>query len=70
MSTLLLGIALLLSIRGEHDHALIVAIAALTYAVLRLKPGTLGVMWRDSLTHEQAKLDDSTTLFRGDRADD
>jgi hypothetical protein len=33
MSTLLIALALALSIKGEHDHALIVAIAALVFAV-------------------------------------
>lgn len=55
MSTLLLIVALALSIAGEHDHALIVAIAALTFAVLRLEPGALAKMWRDALIDEQMR---------------
>lgn len=70
MSTLLLVAALILSVRGEHDHAQVVAIGALTFAVLRLKPGVLAAMWRDSVAREQAALGDGTTLFRGDRDDD
>lgn len=66
MSTLLLIVALLLSYRGEHDHALITALVALTFAVLRLRPGWLGREWNAAIHREQRKTE---TLFEGRRDD-
>lgn len=53
--------------QGRADHAAVWALLALTFAVLRLRPGWLGRMWQDSLQREQRAAD--VTLFEGRRDD-
>lgn len=61
--------------QGRPDHALVWALLAIAWAVMRLKPGMLGRMWHESVDREQRKLDgllddpDDGVLFRGRRDD-
>lgn len=68
MSILLLIAALALSLRGEHDHALIVALAALTFAVRNVGRRSLLRSWL-GWDEAVARAADDDTLFSGGRDD-
>lgn len=53
-------------IEGDEQRALLLILIALTFAVLRLRPGALRRMYRDAIRQQRG---DDGSLFSGSRDD-
>jgi len=57
-------VALVLAGQGDTDRAMVAAVVAVAYAVLRLRPSRARTLWDRSIAEHEA------TLFSGERRDD